>query len=209
VREALDKQQHRGAIPTYLVPGAVVEINVYGQSKKRKTTPQAQVRLTIPYPDQDQDGYVDGMQMHIKEENLSVYWLNEETETFVKLPGSVVNPVANSVSVVLPHLSVFTLMGVPSTSLGGAHAYPVPYISSRGDTVITFTDLSGIATIDIYTTNGEMVTTLNESDGDGQLIWDTRRSYYRLFKYTVIIRIFPDGNNRQTIPASSLSRVIP
>ena len=62
----------------------------------------------------------------------------------------------------------------PAFSLADAHAYPVPFVTSKGDTTITFTDLSSIATIRILTLNGEIVVTLQETDGDGQLVWDTR-----------------------------------
>lgn len=61
-----------------------------------------------------------------------------------------------------------------STQLTNAHAYPVPFIASRGDSLITFTDLSSIATIRIYASTGQLIKTLHESDGDGQASWDIR-----------------------------------
>ncbi len=67
-------------------------------------------------------------------------------------------------------------MGSPSSSLTFAHAFPVPFVPSRGDKNIIFADLSSIATIRIYSLNGDLVQTLQESDGDGLYVWDVKPS---------------------------------
>ena len=67
-------------------------------------------------------------------------------------------------------------MGSASTPLTNAHAFPVPFVPSKGDTNITFTDLSSLATIRIYAMGGENVQTLQETDGDGLYVWDGRSS---------------------------------
>ncbi len=69
-----------------------------------------------------------------------------------------------------------TRIGAGSSDLNNAHAYPVPFVPSQGDKVITFTDLSSVATIRIYTVSGELAVTLEETDGDGLYLWDTRNS---------------------------------
>ena len=63
-----------------------------------------------------------------------------------------------------------------ATPLTFAHAFPVPFIPSRGDRTITFTDLTGTATIRIYTPLGDLVQTLRETDGDGLYVWDGKSS---------------------------------
>ena len=67
-------------------------------------------------------------------------------------------------------------MGSASTPLANAHAFPVPFVPSRGDNRTTFTDLSSVATIRIYSINGDLIQTLHESDGDGLYVWDGKSS---------------------------------
>ena len=67
-------------------------------------------------------------------------------------------------------------MGSASTPLANAHAFPVPFLPSRGDKNITFTDLSSAASIRIYSMSGDLVQILRESDGDGLYVWDGKSS---------------------------------
>ena len=174
---AISRGAGDGTLPTFLVSAAIVEINVYSAGGSgRMSVPRAPTTLTISYPDADDDGYVDGLSYPILAENLSIYFFDEISENFVKLPASSVDLRAKTVTVRLPHFSVFALFGAPSTSLSNAHAFPVPFMPSRGDTRITFTDLSGVATIKIYSVHGELLQTLEESDGDGQYPWDAKSS---------------------------------
>jgi len=65
--------------------------------------------------------------------------------------------------------------GAPNP-LVNSHAFPVPFMPSRGDTTITFTDLTNTATIKIFTASGQLVATLQETDGDGRYVWDSKSS---------------------------------
>jgi len=56
--------------------------------------------------------------------------------------------------------------------LSDAYAYPVPFIPSRGDTDITFTNISPLCTIKIYTLNGELVRTIEHTSGATSYSWD-------------------------------------
>ncbi len=125
------------------------------------------VELTIPYK---MDGnYVKGTSPPVREETLAIYWLNEDDSIWVKIPGSVVDTSANTVTAKVNHFSIYTLMGVNETNLSGAYAYPVPFIanSPENHTEIKFTGLSSQATIKVYTLSGELVQTIEEVDGDG------------------------------------------
>ena len=173
VKAAVNKGAVRQGAAAYLAPGAIAEINVYSKSGARLRTPNARTTIVFKYPDSDQDGYVDGMRYRVKEEDLSIYWLDELTESFVKLPASAIDPAANTASVLLPHFSVFAFMGAADTSLSNVHPFPVPFVPSRGDTSITFTGLSAQAAIRVYTITGELVQALDETDGDGRYVWDT------------------------------------
>ncbi len=63
-----------------------------------------------------------------------------------------------------------------STTLSNAHAFPVPFVPSRGDSSITFTDLSSDSTIKIYTPDGLLIHTLKSSDGTGLYAWNAKAS---------------------------------
>ena len=59
-----------------------------------------------------------------------------------------------------------------SANLDSSHAYPVPYMPSRGHDRITFTRLPAKTTIRIYTISGELVKTLMKDSGSvGKIIW--------------------------------------
>ncbi|MBI4396039.1 MAG: hypothetical protein HY548_03020, partial [Elusimicrobia bacterium] len=112
----------------------------------------------------------------IREEVLAISWLNEETGVWVRVPSSDLNKTANTITAKLRHFSVYGVIGAPSMNLSGAYAYPVPFMPSKGHRFITFTNLSSLANIRIYTANGELVRELHESDGDGTLSWDVTNS---------------------------------
>ncbi|MFX0140435.1 MAG: hypothetical protein ACFFDN_42745, partial [Candidatus Hodarchaeota archaeon] len=66
--------------------------------------------FNIPYPDADNNGIIDGCK--INESTLRMFCLNEQNEKWEKVNWSWVNPIQNSVSAKLKHLSTFCLMGV-------------------------------------------------------------------------------------------------
>ena len=67
-------------------------------------------------------------------------------------------------------------LGQASTVLSNAHPFPVPFVPSKGDSNITFSDITASVTIRIYTSNGILVQSLQENDSDGRYVWDTRSS---------------------------------
>ncbi|MCR4297048.1 MAG: T9SS type A sorting domain-containing protein [Elusimicrobia bacterium] len=58
-----------------------------------------------------------------------------------------------------------------SLNLDEAHAFPTPYMPSRGHTRITFTDLPALVTIQVYSLSGRLVKTLMKNDSTDSLIW--------------------------------------
>jgi len=85
---------------------------------------------------------------------------------------SVVDKNSNIVTARTFHFSIFSLHGVGATDLSSAYAFPVPFIPSRGDNDITFTDISPLCTIKIYTLNGELVGTIEHTSGSTIHSWD-------------------------------------
>jgi hypothetical protein len=128
----------------------------------------ANVSLTVPYSD-DGNGIVAGTNPPVRETSLSLYWLNEEDGLWVRLPDSTVDTAQNTVTATVPHLSYFVLMGLNAPDLSRAYAYPVPFRPNAGlgHSRIKFTGLSPQCVIKIYTVTGELVKSIEESDGDG------------------------------------------
>lgn len=58
-----------------------------------------------------------------------------------------------------------------SLNLDEAHAYPTPYVPSRGHTKITFTDLPALVTIQVFSLSGRLVKTLMKNDSTNSLVW--------------------------------------
>ena len=129
--------------------------------------------ITLSYDDSNpEDGIVDGTSPALREKTLKAYWLDESHSLWVKLSGSKVYTDSNHVSADTFHFSVFSLHGEGTTDLSDAYAYPVPFIPSRGDADITFTNISPICTIKIYTLNGELVRTIEHTSGKTSYSWD-------------------------------------
>jgi hypothetical protein len=60
----------------------------------------------------------------------------------------------------------------PATAdTSAVHAFPTPFIPSKGHTGITFSDLPAQVTIKIYTLSGHLVKTFNKSDPSDRLVW--------------------------------------
>ncbi len=124
------------------------------------------VTLTIPFDD-DGRGFVASTNPPVPVNTLSLYWLNERDGLWVRLPDSTVDSTAKTVTATVPHFSYFILMGMNAADLSRAYAYPVPFVPAKGHTRIKFTGLSPQCVIKIYTVAGELVKTIEESDGDG------------------------------------------
>ncbi len=76
------------------------------------------ITLTIPYPDVNNDGILDGT--GIKETTLAIYHYNDGTGLWERVTGSTIYLSENYISAPVNHLSLFTLVGTRST--GGANA---------------------------------------------------------------------------------------
>ncbi len=142
------------------------EINVYDiENNEIKKGFKNKAHIQIPYKDEDNDGFVDDTLPQVSEKSLSIYYLEENHDIWVKIPSNV-DPVNNTVSAEVAHFSVFMLSGSNYTDLSKAYAFPVPFMPGDGHDKITWTNLSSKATINIYTVSGRLVKTLNETDGD-------------------------------------------
>ena len=159
---------------SFTLEPTIVEIEAFDANENPITdTFEIPATITLSYEDNNpEDGIVDGTTPSLREETLKVYWLNESHSLWVKLSDSKVDASSNRVSADMFHFSIFSLHGGGTTGLSDAYAYPVPFIPSRGDTDITFTNISPLCTIKIYTLNGELIRTIEHTSGKTSYSWD-------------------------------------
>ncbi|OGS46155.1 MAG: hypothetical protein A2539_03035 [Elusimicrobia bacterium RIFOXYD2_FULL_34_15] len=127
---------------------------------------QKPVTITIPYPDNDQDGIVDGT--NTKEENIGMFYLDKVYKTWAIVVNSVVDKLKNIVSANVWHFSTYTLMELsPPQNLSESFGYPNPcYMNKDGYLRISNVPLNSVNTkIFIYNIAGELVKTLKEGEG--------------------------------------------
>jgi len=159
-----------------MVSESIVEFNAYDTNGTRQTGNfGAAVTITLPYNDANDDGIVDNTSPPLDVSSLKIYVLNEITEKWEEVSGSIVDSDLKTVSADVTHFSVYSLLAQPaySATLGGAHAYPTPFKpGTAGHDKITFTNLTQKATIVIYTIDGLLIKTLEKNDGSNFKIWD-------------------------------------
>jgi sugar lactone lactonase YvrE len=180
---------------TYALPaslhGSTTSVREYlataGESRFQGLMQNA-VTVTVPYPDANNTGFVDGTTPPLPAANLVLYTINEATALWEPVPGSTVDLVHHTVSAQVPHLSIFSAFGAAAAAdLQGARAYPVPFKPngknpdqgkpySPGDTTsgIIFDRLTDQVTIKIYDMAGRLVARVDSSATGGSLRWDAR-----------------------------------
>lgn len=136
------------------------------------------VTVSLPYPDANADGFVDGVSPPLRAGSLSLYTLNEQLGTWEAVPGSAVDQAAGTVTGAVAHLSVFGLFGSPaSTDLSSLRVFPNPWRPGSGGAYdaagVTFRNLTGSAVIRIFTVAGEPVRKLEKTTAEGnEKLWD-------------------------------------
>ncbi|MDI6791319.1 MAG: T9SS type A sorting domain-containing protein [bacterium] len=129
------------------------------------------------------DGIVDGTSPKIAESGLKIFGLSGGQWVDVEKIGGKqlgVDAENNLVSANISMPSVYLLMApVAATTLDQVVVYPNPFQLWKND-FVTFGGkepgrrLPSKATIRLYTVSGELVTTIEETDGDGDAAWDGR-----------------------------------
>lgn len=167
---------------TTLVPSTVVEFNLLPESGAFYDANLARTAsITLPYPDGDGDGIVDGTTVRAR--TLGIYVLDESRALWVRMPLANVDATARTVTAPTPHFSVYALIGAADQVVDGVFAYPVPWAPNSGNPLdgtlqegIMFTNLPSEGTISIYTLKGSLVRSLSIPAGlfPPQLRWDVR-----------------------------------
>lgn len=167
-------------------PGAPEFVNTVSvkpyDSAGNLVQPNAACVVTLPYPDADGDGVLDGSPSRQKVAGLSVWHLNEASGLWEKRSGGTIDAAARTVSQSVAHFSNYALLAVSDADLSPVYAYPVPFRPGGGDAArygtwaqgITFTNLPAYGRIRIYTVAGALVRELAVTPPS--VSWDVRNS---------------------------------
>ena len=164
-----------------LAPGSAVELNLLQDSGAFYDGNLNQLAgVTLSYADANGDGLVDGTSIRVK--TLAIYTLDEAHSLWVRVPASRVDTAARTVTALMPHFSVYALIGAADQDVEQVHPYPVPWAPNSGNPLvdgdlaggITFTNLPSEGTISIYTLTGQLVRALSITPFNPQLKWDVK-----------------------------------
>jgi len=163
-----------------IIPSTIREFVAYDVSGNQIKTFDADVTITIPYPDVDRDGIVDGSSPKVQAKCLKIAYLNESTKEWEELK-STVDADKRTVSARTRHFSVYAIKGAANKDVSQAYGYPVPFDASKGDTEIKFgvtpqATLPSNCKIRIYTISGALVTTLEPDEGAPEAVWNLKNS---------------------------------
>jgi len=157
----------------YPIDSSMREFEIYDRAGSRIISSfSAEAAITIPYSDSNNDGIVDDTNPAMRADSLLIAHLDEVNNIWVLNPESTVNTSLKNVTCNVNHLSTFSLMAMPATTLANIYCFPNPYKPSAGHTTITFSNLPSTCTIKIYTLKGELIKTIEETNGDAQATWD-------------------------------------
>ena len=116
--------------------------------------------------------YYNSLPAGIDKSKLAVARYDNIYNRWIPLP-SVLGPASNEVSCLTDHLSLFALVQLlPSSDLSKIKAYPNPFNPNSLEQGIIIANLTLNADIKIYNIAGELIRTLNYSNGSGQTVWD-------------------------------------
>lgn len=108
----------------------------------------------------------------VRENTLSFYRLDTEAGVWNKIPSRIDG---DKLTASVKELGTLAVMGQEDVSLQDLRVSPNPF-HQGSDANITFANLAERATLKIFTPSGREVRSLEETDGDGILLWDGKNS---------------------------------
>ncbi|OGS38978.1 MAG: hypothetical protein A2551_01165 [Elusimicrobia bacterium RIFOXYD2_FULL_34_30] len=150
-----------------IVNGTVIEI-----TNDKGYQPSKKITVTITYRDSDIVGFDESKLIIGRYDEINKLWIPLISNGY---------PDQNKVVAITNHLSKFALMQLVSADyLNNVTVYPNPYKPddlTYGNTIlgtgIVFSGLTVNAKVKIFSTAGELINEFDETDGDGNYIWDT------------------------------------
>lgn len=175
-----------GAAPSVL-SGFGVGLEVLSNSPVQ---PQKPVPITFTYQDSD----IRGMSPDI----LVISRFDEAVQKWFPLVSRV-NGALRSVTAFTGHFSKFQLMALsPATDVQQAKIFPNPLKFHRGQSEMTFSNLTAGAEIKIYTLLGERVVTL-KTDATGIVRWDARNENHERVASGVYVAMIEGAGGRKIV----------
>jgi|GEM_PF-1260462 len=194
-----------------------LSINAYDAANRQLAQTLAKdARVTLSYT-ADAKGILQGVQggSALRAANLSVWWLNDAQNRWVKLSGATLDAANQQMYVYQNHFSTYSLVSQPDTDVSSVYAYPVPFRPNIGNPNrygawtdgISFTNLPSIGKVRIYTITAEKVRELDiategsncaHESGSQCLRWDAKNSAGETVASGVYIWEVIAGENRKT-----------
>jgi len=149
-----------------------IEINAYNKEGKGIDTGNlSNVTLSMPYSDENSDGFIDDTSPPLQEKTLRLFMLENNHNLWVRTPDYSIDADNNIFRAKIPHFSVFALAARASYSVDETFCYPVPWIPEDNkeetgtfDGGITFTNLAPPCEIRVYKISGELVKKITVED---------------------------------------------
>ncbi|OGR84180.1 MAG: hypothetical protein A2902_00015 [Elusimicrobia bacterium RIFCSPLOWO2_01_FULL_64_13] len=152
--------------------------------------PSKAVSITVTYRDSDISGS--------NPENLVVARFDETIQKWVTLPTSI-NAAGRSATGTTKHFSKFQLMAVTAaTDVDAAKVYPNPLRRHRGNTDMTFSNLTAHASVRIFTYLGEKVAEL-QADATGTARWDGKTQFGKDAASGIYVAVIEGAGGRKIL----------
>lgn len=130
--------------------------------------PSRDLTITIRYRSQDIMG--------LDEDKLAISRYDEPSGKWLVLRSTVYKS-EKKVTALTNHLSIFAIIQTAaSVDLNSIKVYPNPWYPAAVPQGVAIDGLTKTAEIKIYTVVGELVTVLNEADGNGRIVWNGKNS---------------------------------
>ena len=124
------------------------------------------VTITLPYPDANRDGIVDGT--NISASKLGIFWYNKDLMRWEEVTVG-----GGALTANVSHFSIYGIMAKGMASdLSSVKVYPNPYIPGEKTGKLYFEGLTNRATVKIYALDGTLVKTIEKDDVSEKKDWN-------------------------------------
>ncbi|MFH1563404.1 MAG: carboxypeptidase regulatory-like domain-containing protein [Nitrospirota bacterium] len=162
------------------------------------------ILISLPYPDENQDEFVDYPEVRINEQTLKIYEL--KNSRWVEVKNGTVHPYENIVSAKITNFGVYMLIGqIIPANLDILKVYPNPFKPIRGDSEIVFDGLPPNTTIRIYDISASLIKEI-ENISTGSYKWDVRDAYGKNVASGIYIYIISNDEDMKKIGKIAIIR---
>ncbi len=164
---ANSKLENTGDLRRRPLPQGLVEIQA-SRACPVKLDPTLEHPATLTYALSTGGDQVDTGVGLVRRDTLRFYRLDADAGVWNKIPSRIEG---NKVAASVQELGTLAVMGQEDVSLQDLRVSPNPFHQGT-DANVTFANLSERATLKLFTPSGREVRRLEETDGDGILLWD-------------------------------------